>query len=117
MDYPETESLTDTDGLDELRNELKGHLPAIVAELEKALNLENLPYPIFVSIPSGRAVATVATPLDPNDKDWQRIDDIARRIIGEKVGIKLAFGTELACAATNCVMTVADLSPELVGPE
>lgn len=105
-------SLTDDAGLDEFRMTLRDHLPAIVAEIEVALNDASLHVPLFVVIPSsGRAVATLGTPGDPDDASWDRIDAIARRIIGEKLGLKDLCCVELANAVANHKMMVVEMVP------
>ena len=114
MEYPEDESVTSNDGLDEMRMSLKEQLPAIALEIEVALKDAGLNYPVFLCVPSsGRAVATVATALDPADDEWDRIGAITRQIIAKRPGIRGLSSTELTCAAANHTMTVVDLAPKM----
>ena len=114
MEYPEDESATSNDGLDEMRMSLKEQLPAIALEIEVALKDANLNYPVFLCVPSsGRAVATVATPLDPADDDWDRINAITRQIITKRLGLRGLSSIELTCAAANYTMAGVDLAPKL----
>ena len=112
MENPGDEILTDDNPPDVLRKTLKEHLPAVALEIEIALNNEQLDYAVFVVIPSsGRAVATLGTPGDPDDASWDRIDAIARRIIGEKLGLKDLCCIELANAVANHKMMVVEMVP------
>ena len=118
MEYPENESVTSNDGLDKLRITLKEQLPTIALEIEVVLKNAGLNYPVFLCVPSsGRAVATVATAVDPADDDWDRIGVITRQIITQRLDIRGLSSTELTCAAANYTMTAADLAPKMASPK
>jgi hypothetical protein len=64
----------------------------------------------FLGVPrGGEALATVATPADPSDEDWQRASTIACQIISERIGCGKLRRRELACAIASATISAADL--------
>jgi hypothetical protein len=67
---------------------------------------------VFFTVPySGKALMTLATPLDPSDEDWSRVTQIVCGIIGNRVDMKQLYSRPLPCAATSMSMGAADVSP------
>jgi hypothetical protein len=98
------------DSLDTQRETLRQSLDAVVRDVSMTLRDAGLNFPVFLTIPSsGNSLATIATPLDPLDNDWQRASEIVCQIIAKKVGCDLLRGRRLTCAVANSVVAAADL--------
>jgi hypothetical protein len=92
------------------REMIRSSLNEIAAELNSALVTAGLACPVYVSIPfGGDSLVTFATPLDPDDNEWDRITEIAREIVGKKIGIAQLQTRELACAMAGTTMGAAEL--------
>jgi hypothetical protein len=86
-------------------------LNQIAAELNSALVAAGLAYPVYVSVPfSGDLVVTFATPLDPDDGEWDRVIEIARRIVGERIGVTRLKTRHLPCAMAGTTMGAAEIT-------
>jgi hypothetical protein len=93
------------------RETIRQSLNEIVADLNSALVTAGLAYPVYVSVPfSGDPLVTFATPLDPNDDEWERIIEIARRIVGERIGATRLKTRHLACAMAGTTMGAAEVT-------
>jgi hypothetical protein len=67
--------------------------------------------PIFIAVRrEGEALATIATPADPADDDWQRASTIVCQIISERIECGTLRRRELACAMARGSIAVADLT-------
>ena len=51
-----------------------------------AMRDAGLHFPVFMTVrDSGDSLATIATPLDPSDDDWQQASEIVCQIMGRKL--------------------------------
>ncbi len=88
--------------LDAQRANLSHLLPSIVNDIGMALRDAGLHFPVYITLPtSGNALATLATPLDPCDDDWQDASHIAGAIIQKRRGCGALCGRTIACADAN----------------
>jgi hypothetical protein len=101
----------DTDErLDAQRQTLRQSLDTVASDVSMALRDAGLDFPVFLTVPSsGNSLATIATPIDPTETDWQRASQIVCHIIAKKVGCDLLRGRRLTCAVANSVVAAADL--------
>jgi hypothetical protein len=95
------------------RNIIRPILDDIAQEVGNRLRDEGLNFPIFLTVPRSRiAIATMATPLDPQDDLWLRAVAIVSQIVSERLsGIKLR-SREVVCAMANTTMSAADLTAD-----
>jgi hypothetical protein len=89
-----------------LRKSLDKTVQEVGAEMRKA----GLSDPVFLTVPNtGQALMTMATPVDPNLGDWNRITKIICVIISDRLdGIALR-SQELPCAMASSTMNTADV--------
>ena len=91
-----------TDKLDAGREVIKESLTQVANDIGMALRDAGLHFPVFITVrDSGDSLATIATPVDPSDHDWQRASAIACEIIGKTIGHDGLRGRELTCAVAN----------------
>jgi hypothetical protein len=58
----------------------------------------------------GKALATIATPADPDETCWTRVCEIASQIVSERIGGTKLICQELPCAmAASATMSAADI--------
>ena len=97
-----------------MRETMCQSLNVITNDIGTALRDAGLTFPIFLTVPtSGHALATIATPLDPSDQDWEQAKIIVNRIIEKRLGCGKLRSRELTCAVANAVpMTAADVTAE-----
>jgi hypothetical protein len=95
------------------RDIIRPILDDIAQEVGNKLRDEGLSFPIFLTVPhTGTAIATMATPLDPQDDVWLRAVAIVSEIVSERLnGIKLR-SRELPCAMVGTAMSAADLTAD-----
>jgi hypothetical protein len=104
------DELTEDHKLEAQRAILRATLPSTVVEIEIALRDAGLHYAVYIGIPnSGAAIATLTSPLDPNDAEWERINEIVRGVIGGRVGVLKLLSQEVACGAATGIIAAADL--------
>ncbi len=102
-----------TNTLDARRAILSQSLPEIFNDIGMALRDVGLHFPIFITLPtSGNTLATLATPLDPCDDDWQEASDIACEIIQRRLGCGALVGRTMACAVANGTINAAELATD-----
>ena len=88
--------------LDAQREIIRSNLTEIAADIGMAMRDVGLNFPVFLTVrDSGDSLATIATPLDPSDQDWQRASAIVCQIIEEKVGCGKLRNRALVCAVAN----------------
>jgi len=64
-----------------------------------------LTYPVYLAVPnSGDSLLSFATPLDPSDDEWRRMNDIVRNVVGAAIGAENLRSNPLACAMTGTAM-------------
>jgi hypothetical protein len=94
------------------RNHLTSALPKIAAEVEAALHDAHLSIPLFFCVPtSGDSLLTYATPNDPANDEWERVQDIVSTIISRTVGIAKLRSSPLSCIAVGMRIGAVDLVP------
>ena len=88
--------------LDAQREIIRSNLTEIAADIGMAMRDAGLNFPVFLTVrDSGDSLATIATPLDPSDQDWQRTSAIVCQIMGKKIGGSKLRSRELLCAVAN----------------
>jgi hypothetical protein len=96
---------------DAIRNIIRQSLSKITAELNSALVAAGLAYPIYLCVPTtGDALLTFASPLDPNDDEWDRVTQIVREIVGKEIGSTRLTARALCCAMAGTTMAAADVT-------
>jgi hypothetical protein len=99
------------DQLNAQREIIRQSLDEIANDFGMAMRDSNLNYPVGLAIPSsGHSIATVVTPVDPSDADWDRTMAIARRIISKKLGDIRLRTRPLSCAVVNAPMIAAEVA-------
>jgi hypothetical protein len=94
------------------RNHLTSALPKIAAEVEAALRDADLSIPVFFCVPtSGDSLLTYATPNDPADDEWDRVQDIVSAIISRTVGMENLRSSPLPSIAVGMKIGAVDLVP------
>src|SRR6266498_1487677 len=69
------------------RETIRQSLHEIANDIGMAMRDVGLTFPIYITVrDAGNSLATIATPLDPTDDDWQRASKIVCQIIGKKIG-------------------------------
>ena len=98
--------------LEQQREILTRSLNEIATEIGMTLRDSGLDFPIFIPVrEDGDALATIATPLDPSDEDWQRASTIVCQIIISKaIGCEKLRGRPLACAIARSTIAAADVT-------
>lgn len=105
------DEMSDDDDIETQRATIKSTLTEIAAELNSALAVAGLAYPVYLCVPSGgHALATVACPLDPTDEEWARVIGIACEIIRKRIGGIRLRSCALPCAMAGTTMGAADLT-------
>ena len=78
--------------LDTLRGNISQSLNEITNDIGMALRDAGLMFPIFITIPtSGIALATIATPVDPSDQDWEPARIVVNNILEKRLGCALQW--------------------------
>jgi hypothetical protein len=95
------------------REIIRQSLSEIVNDIGIAMRDVGLCFPVFMTVrDNGDSLATIATPLDPSDQDWERASAIACEVIGQKIGDRKLRHRELLCAAANAApMSAAEVTP------
>ena len=105
---------TDDDTRIEYQRDIIRHsLPELVNDIGMAMRDAGLHFPVFMTVrDSGDSLATIATPLDPSDQDWQRASAIVCQIMEQRIGGGRLRGQELVCAVANSPpMSAAEVAP------
>jgi hypothetical protein len=90
------------DALDAQRDIIRQSINEITNDIGMAMRDVGLTFPAYITVRnSGDALVTIATPLDPSDADWQRVEQIVCRTLEERTGCDRLRGRELACAIAN----------------
>jgi hypothetical protein len=95
------------------REIIRRSLDEIASDIGMVMRDEGLRFPVFLTVrDNGGSLATIATPLDPSDDDWERASAIACQVIGQKIGDRKLRHRELLCAVANAApMSAAEVSP------
>jgi hypothetical protein len=97
--------------LETQRQILGRSLSEVANEIGMTMRDAGLHFPVYITLrDSGDSLATIATPLDPSDDDWQNAVDIVCRIVGNKVRCDRLIGRELTCAVANGPMIAAEVT-------
>jgi len=87
------------------RKMIRNSLPDIAAQVHSRLVGAGLTYPVYLAVPnSGDSLLSFATPLDPSDDEWRRMNDIVRNVVGAAIGAENLRSNPLACAMTGTAM-------------
>ena len=114
MDTIEHQVTSADDDCEAQRAVIRLVLNDIAAEVGTALRAASLDYEIFLTVPnSGKAIANVATPNDPNDDDWSEVSAIACRIIGKRLGDIRLRGRPLSCAMATSRISAAEVTADV----
>jgi hypothetical protein len=93
------------------RDLIRQSLNEIANDLSMEMRDAALDFPGYMTVPnSGHLLATIATPLDPSDADWEKVSEIVCRIIERRVGSGRLRGRELNCIIANRSMAAADVT-------
>jgi hypothetical protein len=102
-----------TDELMDTRRELADTLDEIAAEVTAALSSGGIRVPIFFVVPAtGDSIMTFATPADPSDEQWDRVQDIVCHILTSRVGIDLCSRAR-PCISGGAPFGAADITAEV----
>ena len=104
MDTQDDFDATSTDdSLDAQRDIIRASLNELATDIGMAMRDVGLTFPIYITVRNsgGNSLATIATPLDPSDNDWQRASAIVCQIIERKIGVGGLRSRELFCAVAN----------------
>jgi hypothetical protein len=95
------------------REIIRRSLDEIASNIGMVMRDVGLRFPVFMTVPdNGDSLATIATPLDPSNEDWERASAIACHVIGQKIGDRKLRHRELLCAVANAVpMSAAEVTP------
>jgi hypothetical protein len=98
--YDDRNKLSTEDKLYAQRSIIRDALDEIANDIGMVMRDAGLHFPVFMTVrDNGDSLATIATPLDPSDDDWERSSAIVCEIIGKKIGGKrLGAGN---CAAPS----------------
>ena len=79
----ETSQQSDADDLRYAQRDLiRQSLNEIANDLSMEMRDAALDFPVYMTVPnSGHSLATIATPLDPSDQDWEKVTAIVCRIL------------------------------------
>ena len=95
------------------RDLIRQSLNEIANDLSMEMRDAALDFPVYMTVPNGgHSLATIATPLDPSDEDWEKVTAIVCRIIQQTIGGGRLRGTELTCVIANASTAAADVTAE-----
>jgi hypothetical protein len=100
--------------LESQRGIIRESLDEIANDIGMALRDAGLHFPVFMTVrDNGDSLATIATPLDPSDDDWEQASAIVCQIIGKRIGGGRLRSRELPCAVANAApMNAAEVTAE-----
>ena len=95
------------------RDLIRQSLNEIANDLSMEMRDAALDFPVYMTVPNcGHSLATIATPLDPSDEDWEKVSAIVCRILEQRIGSGRLRGPELTCVIANGSMAAADVTAE-----
>jgi hypothetical protein len=99
--------------IDSQRDIIRQSLNEIANDIGMVMCDAGLRFPVFITVRDhGDSLATIATPVDPSEDDWERASAIVRQIIGQQIGDRKLRHRELLCAVANAApMSAAEVSP------
>jgi hypothetical protein len=114
MKMQSTDRRDKTADLDAQRAILTKSIDDISGEIEIALKDASLHFPVYISVRTdGTSLATVATPLDPSDADWDHAITLVCQVLGRWVGCDRLIGRPLVCAVANAArISASELAHE-----
>ena len=90
------------DDIDAQRAILTKSIDDIASEIGIALKDADIHFPVYISVrSSGESLATIATPVDPSDADWNRATAIVCQVLGRRAGCERLVSRPLICAVAN----------------
>ena len=95
------------------RDLIRQSLNEIANDLSMEMRDAALDFPVYMTVPQHRKlIATIATPLDPSDQDWEKVSAIVCRILEQRIGGGRLRGPELTCVIADGSMAAADVTAE-----
>ena len=95
------------------RDIIRQSLNEIANDLSMEMRDAALDFPVYMTVPNGgHSLATIATPRDPPDEDWEKVTAIVCRILQKRIGGGRLRGTELTCVIAPGSMAAADVTTE-----
>jgi hypothetical protein len=95
------------------RDIIRQSLNEIANDLSMEMREAALDFPVYMTVPNGgHSLATIATPLDPSNQDWEKVSAMVCRILQKRLGGGRLRGTELTCVIANGSMAAADVTTE-----
>jgi hypothetical protein len=96
--------------LDAKRKILRQAIDEIARQVGLALQDAGLHFPVYITVPNtGDALATIATPIDPSDIEWDHANEIVCSIFSQWIGHSEIRARPLAFAVANGTMAAADV--------
>jgi hypothetical protein len=90
------------DNLDAQRAILTNSIDDIAGNIGIALKDAGIHFPVYISVrTSGDSLATIATPIDPSDADWNHATTLVCQVLDRWVGCDRLKGRPLVCAVAN----------------
>jgi hypothetical protein len=111
MTVAKHKSSTD-DKVEANRKIIRRSLDEITAEVEQAMQRENLHSRIQIVVPSRHSLVTIAGQCDPSSEEWARLSSIVSEVIGKKLGREGLRGRPLARAVATTKLNAADVAPD-----
>ena len=114
---PIIQEASSTDSWIEVKREvIREALDDIAKEVCARLQEAGLNIPIFLSVPKhgGKAILTLASPIDPNEADWLSVSAIVCEIAGKRLDGTILRGHEIrsAMAMPKANMSVAEVTAD-----
>jgi hypothetical protein len=108
-----TESSSD-DSIEVKREIIREVLDDIAKEVGSRLQEVGLNVPIFLSVPKngGKAILTLASPIDPSEPDWLQVSGIVCEVAGKRLDGVILIGEEIRSAMANGTMSVAEVTAD-----
>jgi hypothetical protein len=110
MDNAIQQDALDDSRVDAERQIIRENLDIIAKEVENKLRAAGLSVPVFLTVPnSGNAIATMATPADPQDDLWVKVEGIVIEAVSARLNGARLRSQEMPCAMAAATMSAADL--------
>jgi hypothetical protein len=118
MDANDDDDPTDDDDVMTHRARAKGMLDQIAEQARIALAEQGFDTPVFFIVPSGEAIVTFGTIIDPPDDQWKRVSDVVVSVVRQLVGLDRTRCREVVCATTDSAVDhqPAQCSDQPTGP-
>jgi hypothetical protein len=94
----------DSSTIEVKREIIREALDDIAQEVGTRLQEANLTVPVFLSVPSngeGKVILTLASPIDPSERDWLSVSAIVCEIAGRRLNGIILIGREIRSAMSD----------------